>query len=335
MPNSQTRQATLRDVADKVGVSYQTVWRVVNERPHVATATRQRVQQAIRELDYRPHRAAQMLTTGRSYIIQLVLFEYGHNDRLPAILHWAREYGYSVGVTELEGPPSGAVIRKALREASQIVDGLILVMPYPHVDYEELCQLCSDQPFIVVNTNLNSKMPSVVSNQWAGARAAVNHLLDLGHRQIAEVRGPIGHFDADMRHRAWEVFTAQHDLEPGPSEIGDYTCCSGYHCTKELLSKGQPFTALLAGNDYMALGAIRALHEAGMSVPQDVSVVGFDDISMAAYFDPPLTTVRQDFEALGKESVEFLVSLIENPDMTVHQRVLYPELIVRKSTQSV
>jgi DNA-binding LacI/PurR family transcriptional regulator len=333
MPQPQIKQATLRDIADKVGVSYQTVWRVVNDHPNVAKATRSRVQRAVEELDYRPHRAAQMLTTGRLYILQLVIFEYGHSDRLPAILHWAREYGYSIMVTELGGPPAVASVRSVLRETSQMIDGLLFLMPYPHLSYDDLSDLCQGRPFVVVNTKLGSKMPSVVFDQWNGARSAVNHLIDLGHREIAEISGPLDHFDAAMRHRAWEVFLGNNGLEPSLTVVGDFSVRSGYICAKEILAQTRPFTALFVGNDTMALGALRALHEAGLRVPQDVSVVGFDDIATAAYFGPPLTTMRQDFEALGRESIEYLVSRIGSPDASIQQRVLYPELVIRKSTQ--
>ena len=333
MPQSQTKQATLRDIADRVGVSYQTVWRVVNDHPNVAEATRSRVLQAVQELDYRPHRAAQMLTTGRSYILQLVIFEYGHSDRLPAILHWAREYGYSLVVTELEVPPTVAAVRSVLTETSQMIDGLLFLMPYPDLTYEDLTDLCQGRPFVVVNAKLGSKMPSVVFDQWNGARLAVNYLIDLGHREIAEISGPLDHFDGAMRHRAWEVFLGNNGLEPSLTAAGDFTVCSGYTCAKQILAQKRSFTALFAGNDLMALGALRALHEAGLRVPQDVSVVGFDDLAIAAYFDPPLTTMRQDFGALGRESVEYLVSRIENSDVSIQQRVLSPELVIRKSTQ--
>jgi len=337
MPSVPARQATLRDIADTVGVSYQTVWRVVNDRPHVAEATRARVLKALRETDYRPHRAAQVLTTGKSYLIQLIVFEYGHNDRLPALLHWAREYGYSIVVSELEGPPSSEGLRSALRESSQMVDGVILVLPYAELTHDEMRDLCSDLPYVVVNTKMSSRMPSVVTDQWAGARSAMDYLLDLGHVRIAEVSGPAGHCDADMRHRAWQVFQQQRGLTANPalSVTAEYDVGAGYEGTKRLLSRDVPFTALYAGSDHIALGAMRAMREAGLRIPEDVSVVGFADIKEAAYLEPPLTTVRQDFEAVGKEAVEFLVSFIENPGMNVHQRVLYPELIIRESTKKL
>ena len=337
MPDNAARRATLRDVADAVGVSYQTVWRVVNDHPDVAEDTRARVLQTLVEMDYRPHRAAQVLTTGQSHMLQFILFEYGHYDRLPAVLRWAREYGYSLVVTELEGPPSFDDVRGALLETWQMVDGLIYVMPYPQLSYEQLLELSPNRPFVVMNTELSSPMPSVVTDQWAGAQQAVTHLLDLGHTRIAEIRGPAGHVDAEVWHQAWISFRRDRglELEPALSETGDYSVYSGYEGMKRLLARGEPFTGLVAGNDDMALGAIRALNEAGLGVPDDVSVVGFDDIRGAAYFTPPLTTVRQDFDALGKESVEYLLSMIEHPGGTVHQRVLYPELIVRESTRKI
>jgi LacI family transcriptional regulator len=210
-----------------------------------------------------------------------------------------------------------------------------MVMPYPHLSYEVLHRLCQGRPFVLVSTQLGSRMPSVVFDQWNGARQAAEHLVDLGHRHIAEISGPSENFDAEMRHTAWLRVLENHDLTLGPRAVGDFQVCSGYKAARRLLGSGEDFTALLVANDLMALGAIRALREAGLRVPEDVSVVGFDDIEEAAYFDPPLTTIRQDFEILGQESVEYLVALIEQESIPVQQRVLYPELVVRQSTAPV
>ena len=329
------KRPTLRDVADRAGVSYQTVSRVVNDHPHVAADTRRRVLEVIRELDYRPHRAAQMLTSGRSYILQLVIFEFGYGDPLPAILHWGRQYGYTMVVTEVENPTSTEAVRTVLKETAEMVDGLLMIMPYPHLDHEELVDLCQGRPFVVACTELGARMPSVVFDQWQGARLAVDHLIELGHRQIAEISGPLENFDARTRHRVWETLLVRRGLEPGPSVEGDFEVCSGYRGAKRLIDREETFTAIVAGNDLMALGAMRALREAGLRVPEDVSIVGFDDIDEAAYFDPPLTTIRQDFDILGRESVEYLVSLIEDPEMSIHQRVFHPELVVRQSCKRV
>jgi len=308
---------------------------VVNDHPHVAAETRERVLEVVRALDYRPHRAAQLLTSGRSYILQLIIFEFGYGDPLPAILHWGREYGYTMVVTEVESPTSTEAIRSVLAETAEMVDGLLMIMPYPHLDYEELTGLCQGRPYVVACTELGARMPSVVFDQWQGARQAVDHLIELGHAHIAEISGPLENFDARVRHQVWETLLARRGLEPGISVEGDFEVCSGYQGAKRLLDSREPFTAIVAGNDLMALGAMRALREAGLRIPEDVSIVGFDDIDEAAYFDPPLTTVRQDFDILGRESVEYLVSLIEDSDMSIHQRVFHPELVIRDSCQRV
>lgn len=333
MRESFMKQATLRDVADLASVSYQTVWRVVKDRPHVAEETRRRVLAAVRELDYRPHRAAQMLTTGRSHILHLIFFEGGHDDSLFSVLHWAQEFGYTLVVTALNDVLSPDAVRSALRDTAQMIDGVLIVMPYAQLSYEELRDLCQGRPFVVVNSKLGSRMPSVVFDQWNGARQIVEHLIELGHTEIAEISGPLESADGSMRHSSWRRCLEVHNLDTGLSVAGDFDVCSGYVGAKQLLGKSRSFTALVAGNDRMALGAIRAVREAGLRVPEDVSVVGFDDVPEAAFYNPPLTTVRQDFDVLGRESIEYLVALIEDSQIAVQQRVLYPELVIRQSTQ--
>lgn len=160
-------------------------------------------------------------------------------------------------------------------------------------------------------------------------------LIGLGHQQIAEISGPLNWYDAIMRHQSWVDTMAQHGLLHQMSVEGNWTAQSGYEAVQTLLNSGAEFTGLVVANDQMALGAIAALNARGFQIPADVSVVGFDDIPESAYFVPALTTVHQDFEALGAQSVEYLVSLIRNPDTPIHQRVLYPQLIVRNSTISV
>ena len=226
-------------------------------------------------------------------------------------------------------------IRTILRDTSQIIDGLLMVMPYPHLSYEALDELCQGKPFVIVNTELGAKMPSVIFDQRHGTKQAMEYLFSLGHRQIAEISGPLDNCDARERHNTWLKVAKSHNLEPGPSVVGNFDVYSGYTSARRLLDSEQPFTAILVGNDLMALGAMHALNEAGLRVPEDVSIVGFDDIEEAAHFAPPLTTVRQQFDVLGRESVEYLVSLIEDATIPIQQRVLYPELVVRQSVQSL
>lgn len=334
---SQARQAaTLRDVARAAGVSYQTVWRVVKGHPHVAENTRRRVREVLEQLDYRPHRAAQVLTTGRSGMLQLVVFKgmYGAPP-LSALVHAAYVHGYAMMVTELERPGSIEAMRDALRESSRIVDGMLMVLPYPHIPHGVLGDLCQGRPFVVIGTEVGAHIPSVVIDQAYGMELLCHHLLSLGHRAIAEISGPLMNFDARARHEALCEQLAGAGLSLWMSMEGNFDVASGYRAAKRLLASSRTFTALVVGNDAMALGALRALHEAGLRVPEDVSVVGFDDRPETAYFEPPLTTVRQDFDALAQESVAYLASMVEDAHVSWEQRVLDPELIVRQSTRSV
>lgn len=342
MSETQSRRATLNDVAKLAGVSYQTVSRVVNEHPSVAPETRSKVLEAIRQLDYRPNQAAKVLATGRSQILQLLTYDLSYNDPLPAMVYWARRLGYTMAVAEFDHVAPKSQLRETLDTLSaRMVDGIVMLTPYPIPTYDELQLYCQGTPIVVVGTAMGARVPSVVYDQSRGVELAVEHLLSRGHRQIAEISGPLdnvvtypskGHNDAQVRHQTLQARLRAEGLEPGPSVEGDFTIQSGYQAAQEIVDRREPFTALLVGNDRMALGAMRALRERGLRIPEDVSIVGFDDMMEAAYFEPPLTTVRQDLESLARESIEYLTSLITMPSNTVHQRVLYPELIVRKST---
>ena len=190
-------------------------------------------------------------------------------------------------------------------------------------------------PFIQIDTKPQPGIASVAIEQVYGSKLAVEHLIELGHRQIAEISGPMNWYDAIMRHQSWVDTIEQHGLFSEMSVEGNWSSQSGYEAVRSLLRRGAKFTGLVVANDQMALGAIAALDEHGLRIPEDVSVVGFDDIPESAYFLPALTTVHQNFEALGEQSVDYLVALIKNPETPIHQRVLYPELIIRKSTAPV
>jgi LacI family transcriptional regulator len=191
--------------------------------------------------------------------------------------------------------------------------------------------LCANIPFVQIDTELGAKVPSVVIDQRFGSRLVTQYLIDLGHRALCEISGPLNWYGAQARHESWIKTLHQAGLAPGPSVEGDWTAAGGFRAANSLLDQGASFTGLVVANDQMALGAIRALRGRGLRVPEDVSVVGFDDIPEAAYFEPPLTTVCQNFAALGEQSVEYLVALIDNPHTPVHQRVLHPQLVERQS----
>ncbi len=325
---------TIHDVALEAGVSYQTVSRVLNNSPKVAASTRQRVQEAIRKLDYQPIQAARNLALRRSQTILIITFNWNHSS-LRAIVSSATRPGYSVVVVYLQQHDFDEFRQVLGRMASQLVDGAIVVaMPF-EVEYDELLKMSRGLPIVQIGGAPNLVSPLIAYDQVLGSKLAIEHLLHLGHTRIAGIHGSKIYAAGPTRHETLVSSLRAAGLEPGPNIEADWTCAGGYAAARQLLQTGYPFTALFCGSDLMALGAMRALQEAGLSVPQDVSVIGFDDITEAAYFSPPLTTVRQDFDALGRQSVQFLISLIEEPEAPVQQRFLIPQLVVRSSTRRI
>jgi DNA-binding LacI/PurR family transcriptional regulator len=332
---STFRRNTLRDVADYAGVSYQTVSRVINNHPYVAEDTRTRVLEAIQTLGYRPNRVAQSLAGGRSHTLAVITFGmdyYGPAQMIIHIEHATRDAGYDLIFSNISEARSENIRTAMERLGRWQVDGMILITPVPGIDYEHIAGWNADTPIVLMDAPLGSTTPSVVVDQGFGSRLVTQHLIDLGHQLLCEISGPLNWFGAVARHVSWLKTLQEAGLNPGKSIEGDWTAMGGYRAAQRLLAQGQPFTALVAGNDQMALGAIRALHEAGLRVPEDVSVVGFDDIPEASCFAPPLTTVRQDFDLLGKQGIDYLVQRIENPDIPAVQHVIYPQLLLRAST---
>jgi DNA-binding LacI/PurR family transcriptional regulator len=334
MTNSHKRP-TIRDVAHLSGVSAQTVSRVINGDVHVSTRTRNRVLKAIEELNFRPNRAAQTLVTRRSRILQVISFgttQYGPSQMVAHVEAEAKARGYNLifsSITKVTIEEIGEAIDNPIGR----LEGIIMITPVLGASYPELAALFRGIPCVWIGIEQGADIPSVVIDQSYGSRLATQHLIDLGHRQISEISGPLNWCDAIARTRGWQATLDAAGLEPGISIEGDWTAAGGYDAVNRLLEAQVEFTALIVGNDQMALGAIHALDEHRLRVPEDVSIVGFDDIPEASHFKPPLTTVRQDFSAMGKQGVEYLVSLINKPDTPLHQRVLLPQLVVRRSAQ--
>lgn len=327
------KRATLRDVAREAGVSYQTVSRVINNHENVSPKTKDRVMEAIEKLDFHVNRAAQVMQTGRSNTIEVILFYAGFNLYLYEMARATQEAGYHFvisAVTEDE-------FEKTLENASaRFIDGLIFLPDKPLVqNYEQLSNLCNGIPFVQVGAKLGANLPCVLFDQKHGARLATKHLIELGHKTIAEISGPLQNHDGSDRHEAWLNTMREYGLDTELSVEGDYSIDGGYHAMHSLIKTGVKFTGVFIGNDSMAIGARTALREHGLSVPHDVSIVGFDDTPEAAHIIPALTTVRQDFQLLGNLAVEYLINRINNPATPIHQRVLQPELIIRESTRSL
>ncbi|MFI6033508.1 LacI family DNA-binding transcriptional regulator [Streptomyces sp. NPDC051315] len=329
------RPPGMMDVAREAGVSHITVSRVVNGHPSVRPETRARVEAAIRKLGYRRNSVARALKSRRSSTIGVVivgseLFE------LPRILLGvetaARQAGYWVSLASWQGESTtGDLVEALQRLTDQSVEAIAVVTDRP-IAVEALSGLALGVPVAVVMSGSvpNPGLGFVEVDQELGARLAVRHLLDLGHRRIAHLTGALRTFDARARLDGWQAELATAGAEGAVLE-GDFTAESGFRLAHALCADGAGLpTAVFAGNDQMAMGVLAAFAERGVKVPQDVSLVGFDDMKGAGYLVPALTTVRQDFFHLGKGAIELLVRMLggEPPQ----RRKIAPRLVVRRST---
>lgn len=323
----------MADVARLAGVSHQTVSRVLHDSPNVRGETRERVLAAIRQLDYRPNSMARALVTGRSRTLGVVSFDttfYGPASTLFGIQQAAHEVGYAVSVASLRSLNRG-LLEAVQQLRDQGVDGVAVIAPL-RAGADALRQITPDFPIVAVQAGQNGFMPVAAVDQRAGAGAATRHLLNLGHKTVWHLAGPTDWHDAEERILGWKAALKGADASiPAPLR-GDWTPRSGYELGESLLGI-RDLTAVFVGNDQMALGLLRRLHEVGREVPRDISIVGFDDIPEAAYFMPPLTTVRQDFAELGRRCLHMLIARIEGAEQPM--RVLVPpELVVRDSTSA-
>jgi len=328
-------------------VSVSTVSRVFNEYDDVSAATRERVLAVARKLDYAPSAAARTLVKQRSQLIGVVLFTgYEHPDIhhpffqevLVGLKHGIGELGYDLLLfaTEQPGSSSGRPHSYLRRARQHRVDGIVL-MGVDRADPEVEKLVRSPVPVIAVDLDVVGDRTSyVASDNIGGARLAVRHLHGLGHTRIAFIAGPhdtkpgadrtLG-YRAEMRELGLKVL-------PGYEVEGDFYAESGEEAMRSMLALPEPPTAVFAAADMMAVGAMRAVEAAGLSVPKDVAIVGFDDIKLAELLSPSLTTVRQDMVGIGLAAGRALVEQIENPDVTPPVLTLPVELVVRASCGS-
>ena len=331
-PRTGTARPGMNDVAKLAGVSHQTVSRVLNEHPNVRPGTRDRVLAAISELGYRRNSAARALVSHRSGTIGIVTtgsVQVGPATTLAALERSARAAGYFVTVA-MAPDPTPEVLAGVLNSLmDQSVEGVVVIAPVEQVAYA--AQAVSAQvPVLLLATGPaeESQPPRLHVDQAAGVRQLAEHLLGLGHRDLLHVAGPPEWFDAQTRREAWHAALGGTGAEMRAEIYGDWSAQSGYAAGLRMLDDLPQ--AVFAANDQMALGLLHAYAEAGVQVPEQVSVVGFDDMVGSAHFIPPLTTVRQDFQTLGARAIAALLAQIDGgrPDLAP----LAPELVVRAST---
>ena len=344
------RAPVMHDVARLAGVSHQTVSRVINGSPRLRPETRQRVERAIEQLGYRPNTAARALVKGRSGIVGVIGVGgtyFGPASIQRSIESAARARGLFASTVSLTSLTRELLDDSVEHLRRQGVEGIIIV-----AGQDDALEVARSRtvgvPIVLVEGDLTRAHRTVGVDQVAGARLAVRHLLELGHREIVHLAGPPDWAEARARRDGWRAEMTGAGLRPAEPVHGSWSAAFGYGAGRRLATDPK-ITAVFTANDQVAIGLLLALHEAGRRVPADVSVVGFDDQPEAAYLVPPLTTVRQDFEQVGVRAVAAITSAIADVDAEVESstardpntpapvvaNLITPELVVRQSTGPV
>ena len=322
------------DVARLAGVSQKTVSRVMNDEPYVRPEVRERVLRAAQQLGYRPNAAARSLISGRSRRIGVVSLGtqlYGPTTMLIAIERSARRMGYSFSIAYTDEEDAHGIEAALNTLLEQGVDGIVLTEA---ID-EEPIRVSLDVPVLTIGRfgglHAVRRIRSAETVDRSGY-VATRHLIDLGHTEIRHLAGPPNWWASRDRADGWRAAMAEARLSEAEPMEGDWSCQSGYLAGR-LLAEDPSMTGVFAANDEMAIGLIRALHEAGRRVPDEVSVVGMDDIPSARYLTPALTTIVQDFTAVATDGMRLLVQEITSPGST-DQLLREPArpLMVREST---
>jgi LacI family transcriptional regulator len=332
-----TRRATIRDIAHAAGVSVATVSRVMNDRPDVAPETRDQVLRHVRAHNFTTNRSARALSSGRTGYVGFTM-PYVRADYFAAILAGAVEAAFEQEMRLV----LCATLQEHDREVSLLetlidgaTDGAIILLP--EESSEELEALrSSGYPFVVADPRvpIAEGIPAVSAAHRAGAKAATDHLLALGHRRIAHIAGPRTWAATEERIEGYHGALAAAGVLPSDELLaeGDFEIPGGHEAAGRLLDLLEPPTAIFAANDNMAVGVLRAARERGLGVPEDLSVVGFDDTELAQSVTPALTTVRQPLAELGRTAVNLLTRMIERQRVEALRVELATRLVVRDST---
>lgn len=350
MLNPKTR-VTIKDVAEAAGVSTQTVSRVLNNRPDVAPETFRRVEGIIKQLGFVPNALVRSLIQGRSYTLGVVaagLEYFGPSRTLTGIEKQANRLGYSILLNLLHGPEPADIEQLFKSLLARQVDGIIWAVPEYEDNRSWVQQKILDFPVPIIFVRGMTKPTSVpivgIDNQKIGY-LATEHLLAGGARHVGLITGPLTWWEARERQRGWQAALQAHGLEPAGRLIieGDWGASSGEQGLQRLLTQNPNLDAVFASNDQMALGALYAIHRLGRHVPDDLSVVGVDNIPESAHFWLPLTTVRQRLQEAGSQAVLELDQMIQaarqpanNQDGSIpNVTLLEPELVIRESSRPV
>ncbi len=329
-----TSRPTLRDVAQKAGVSHQTVSRVINGSLDVLPETRALVEAAIAEMGYHPNAIARSMARGQSHTLACIspnLTDFTFASVIEGAEFEARQHKYFMLSSSASDPEA---FRELVDElvGHRRVDGLIVINPYADQRFEFIPK---DFPLVFVGASAHEKnICSVSLDDEKVAYEATRHLLTLGHTNIALVTGPMAEDCSQDRAEGYRRALTEAGIAFDETMVieGDWSATSGRDALLSFIEQGRVPTAVFAQNDRMAMGVMSAAREAGIKVPTQLAVIGVDDMPLSSYFDPPLTTMRQDIPRIGREATRMLLDMIQKKPTETCDLKLNAELVVRRST---
>lgn len=346
IPAEHRKRITIKDVAQAAGVSTQTVSRVMNKFSYVSEETRQRVEAVVDQLGYRPSTLARSLIQQRSYTLGVVTFglKYiGPSRTLNGVADKADELGYMLLMKELDNFDINSIDDVIDSLLARQVDGIIWVAPEIGNNHSWLDERLEKIPVPVLFLAMEPRegISSVATDNYQGAVLAVQHLLECGRTKIGHISGPLSWWEADERKRGWRdtLMKAGLDASDQHCKEGNWSSASGEQAFIQLLEVFPNLDAVFVANDQMALGVLREAHRKCITIPEQLAVIGFDNLPESAYFYPSLTTISQDLQMLGEQSVQYIVEMIQarqgNQSVIAQSRFIQPTLIVRESTKRV
>lgn len=329
-------KVSIFDVAKKSGLSVVTVSRVLNNATTVREKNRQKVLQAMKELDYHPNAAARSLAKGKTGVIGLILTTLQDSfldDVVQHVSSQLKDYGYYLTLTVVNYPAEEGHGMDLIQE--ERVDGLLILSAVNDEQYVAELQKRNIPSVLIDNQMEQSQVPSVQVDNFKGGYEATRHLVDLGHKRIAHIQGPSYFLSAVNRERGFMKALNEAGLMPFAVEPGEFSISSGYAAARRWIEAGELPDAVFASDDYMAIGAINALIEAGYKVPEDVSVIGYDDQLISSQLRPRLSTVRQPSEQLARTAVDILMKQVNGDGSYKPEPVVFtfqPQILLREST---
>jgi LacI family transcriptional regulator len=330
------KQSTMKDVSVLAGVSIQTVSAIINNKPGISPETSARVNAAIQQLDYRPNTGARSLRTRQTHTIALILTDI-NNPSLATIASAAEDIAHSFGYNLVLYNTHDDLEREAnyVRTVSQRwMDGVILVATGDQMTSLDSLEKAGIPTVVIDRIPMGYSGPSVTLDNFKAGQIAAEFLVELGHSRITQIVGPLNLLLARERAAGFQEKLKNTGLDSIGlvSSGGDWTCQSGYQAMQQILDGPEIPTAVFGANDRMAIGAMQAIIEKGMRIPEDISIIGVDDIEVASFLSPSLTTIRQSFKEMSSHCVSLLIDIIAKKEPEQLQIVMEPQLVKRKST---